>query len=78
MEKVPLKQRIKAIDTLLMFIWFLCCEWLSPREHTIAGINQNHITHTGDIQEPVVTHLGTQLNIQWKPRLATGVIDFNT
>jgi hypothetical protein len=31
---------------------------LSPREHTIAGINQNYISHAGEFQTPALTHLG--------------------
>ena len=28
------------------------CVWLSPSIHTIAEINQNHITHSGDLLSP--------------------------
>jgi hypothetical protein len=35
---------------------------LSPREHTIAEISQNHITHLGDIQSTGITCLRMKLN----------------
>jgi hypothetical protein len=48
---------------------------LSPREHTISGINQFHITHSSGLQRLVFTRLGMQSNTNQKPRLGRSEVD---
>ena len=50
-----LKVMSNEMSRIFVFIWLVRCVRLSPRELTIAGINQNHITHAGEINSQRLT-----------------------